>query len=82
MADGVQRAIFCDFEIGKESFSYTNGASGTSPIHHSKWRLSLDLVDIEPAIVVEKRHPIDSVLYYKLSVKAMKNQKEETDVIS
>lgn len=76
MMDGVQRAISCEFEIKGPSTTPTAGETS------SKWKLALDLEDVEPAITVHKISPTDKTIYFRLSVQAMKSASETTDVIS
>lgn len=72
MADGVQRAMTCDFDIRPTG----------QPELNSRWRLTLDLVDIEPALTVEKLSPTDKMIFYRISVHVMKSTTEDTDIIS
>lgn len=76
MAHGVQRAISCDFVIKGPNVAPTPTETC------SKWKLTLDLEDVEPAVTVHKVSPEDKTIYFRLSLQAMKSSTEETDVIS
>ncbi|ODM97945.1 hypothetical protein Ocin01_08734 [Orchesella cincta] len=71
MADGVQRAIVCDFEVGEATYTTAR----------TKWRLHLDVVNDEPALVVQKLSPTNKPVFYRLSIQVMKSPEEETDII-
>lgn len=76
MTEGIQRAIFCDFEIKGPSVAPAPTET------YSRWRLALDLEDVEPAVTVHKISPEDKPIYFRLLLQAMKSSTEETDVIS
>ncbi|CAL8088954.1 unnamed protein product [Orchesella dallaii] len=71
MADGVQRAMVCDFEVGETTYTAAR----------TKWRLHLDVGNDEPALVVQKLLPTNKPVFYRLSVQVMKSTEEETDIV-
>jgi len=71
MADGIQRAMVCDFEVGEAVYTAAR----------TKWRLHFEMANDEPALVVQKLSPTNKPVFYRLSVHVMKSPEEETDII-